>query len=296
MNSGAPFSLLDLVDLAALTLGKARRKVRTTAATDEAFYEEFFTELDDAMVGAGVDPRKSRRLEVVGSAVDRFTAPGALVLDVGCGLGDTLQSLSRRRPDLVLAGVEYSRANVARATRRLGASVDLRQGSATAIDFAGGTFDLATCIEVLEHIEDESRALDEIARVLKPDAYLVMTVPYRHWFPAYRNLMGHHRHYDRESLSTKLEAAGFEVVEWLPNYPRWHRAADFTYIAARAGAEALRVLGRGDGRPDHLRIPVLNEPLMPRLLELCEVFERLDTAKSPEHYLTTTSCVAKRRA
>jgi len=295
MNSGAPFSLLDLVDLAALSLGKARRKARTTPATDAEFYEDFFTDLDDAMVGAGVDPRKSRRLEVVGSAVDRFTTPGARVLDVGCGLGDTLQSVARRRPDLELAGVEYSRANVARAARRVGASANIRQGSATAIDFASATFDLATCVEVLEHIEDERCALDEIARVLKPEGYLVMTVPYRHWFPAYLNLMGHHRHYDRDSLRTTLEGTGFEVVEWLPNFPRWHRAADFTYIAARAGAEALRVLGRGDGRPDHLRIPVLNEPLMPRLLELCEVFERIDTAKGPEHYRTTTSCVAKRR-
>lgn len=42
-----------------------------------------------------------------------------------------------------------------------------------------GILDVACCMEVLEHVEDDRRALAEVARVLKPGGTLVLTVPNR---------------------------------------------------------------------------------------------------------------------
>ena len=48
---------------------------------------------------------------------------------------------------------------------------------ATALPFRDGAFQSVLCSEVLQHLEDDDRAVAEIARVLKPDGAGVITVP-----------------------------------------------------------------------------------------------------------------------
>jgi hypothetical protein len=72
-------------------------------------------------------------------------------------------------------------------------------------------------------------------RVLQPRGVLVLTVPYRHWFPAYRRLIGHERHYNRRTLIALLARHGFTVEQYIPNFPRWHRAADYVYCVGSSG-------------------------------------------------------------
>ena len=57
--------------------------------------------------------------------------------------------------------------------------------------------DVALCLEVLEHIEDDQRAVREIHRVLRPDGLLIAAVPYTYYWPQYLKLLGHFRHYTR---------------------------------------------------------------------------------------------------
>jgi SAM-dependent methyltransferase len=47
----------------------------------------------------------------------------------------------------------------------------------TAIPFADETFDVILCSHVLEHVQDDCRALREIARVLRPDGWALINVP-----------------------------------------------------------------------------------------------------------------------
>jgi len=93
------------------------------------------------------------------------------------------------------------------------------RGDATAMPFGDACFDRVIAAEVLEHIPLDQRALGEIARVLRPDGLLAVTVPA--WLPEricwrlsddYHNTPGGHvRIYTRPELEAKLRAAGFEV-------------------------------------------------------------------------------------
>ena len=91
--------------------------------------------------------------------------------------------------------------------------------------FDDADFDLAVAIESFEHIENNTQAMQEVARTLKPGAWLVITTP-THWtWPFEFGRHGPH-YYDRAALTKLLEDSGFEIhsykacgglVNWLAN-------------------------------------------------------------------------------
>jgi len=88
------------------------------------------------------------------------------------------------------------------------------------LPFAAGSFDLAVCAEVLEHIPDDAAALSEIHRVLVPGGALALSVPRAwpervcwHLSQDYASTPGGHvRIYRRRELEGRLKAAGFSPV------------------------------------------------------------------------------------
>jgi len=91
---------------------------------------------------------------------------------------------------------------------------------------AGQHFDTIICLNVLEHVEDDSGALQAMRRMLAPKGRLILLVPA---LPALYGTMdkalGHHRRYERAPLTSLLQATGFKVahVEYfnLAGVPGW---------------------------------------------------------------------------
>ena len=103
------------------------------------------------------------------------------------------------------------------------------------------------CLEVLEHIQDDALAAREIARVLEPGGILIVAVPHTYYWPQYKELIGHLRHYTRSSLTDLLESAGLRVECSLPNYPNWHHAYSRCYVRTRVLSLLLGPLLRQKG-------------------------------------------------
>src|SRR5690606_25098632 len=123
-----------------------------------------------------------------------------------------------------LYGVDYSATNIKYASNRLKGKAVIQQGSIYQLPFENETFDVSLCLEVLEHIEDDSKAVKEISRVLKPGGILIAAVPYTYYWKSYKKRLGHFRHYTKESFSNLLKHNGFtSVVDYLPNYFNWHQ-------------------------------------------------------------------------
>jgi 2-polyprenyl-6-hydroxyphenyl methylase/3-demethylubiquinone-9 3-methyltransferase len=90
-------------------------------------------------------------------------------LDVGCGGGYLTQELAGR--GFKTTGIDPASASLARAashSSQAGLAIDYRVARAESLPFPDGTFDLVTCCDVLEHVDDLERVVAEIARVLKP--------------------------------------------------------------------------------------------------------------------------------
>ncbi len=103
--------------------------------------------------------------------------PGAVVLDVGCGLGDEVRAMAARTGRAV--GVDASRALVEEARRRTAAELDatFRVGDALDLPFEPASFDGIRTERTLQHVRDPGKALAEMARVARPGAPVVAVEP-----------------------------------------------------------------------------------------------------------------------
>ncbi len=96
------------------------------------------------------------------------------LLDVGCGEGMVLRHLQPHLEGVTCAAIDLDPVEVADAKRNL-PCCNVQVGSAYAIPFRTGSFELVTCSEVLEHLEVPSQALAELRRV--SSKYVLATVP-----------------------------------------------------------------------------------------------------------------------
>jgi 2-polyprenyl-3-methyl-5-hydroxy-6-metoxy-1,4-benzoquinol methylase len=283
-------TLADRFALGLLKLAKLRRRTFTDTQGEnyDQFYEEFFDEKDLHLYER--DRRLTLRRETINAFLEKNTAPGAKVIDVGCGLGDVLAGL---KGDFRLFGMDYAISNVKAATHRLGGRAVIKQGSIYEIPFESDAFDVALCLEVLEHIEDDARGVRDIARVLKPGGFLIAAVPYTFYWPQYVALMGHFRHYTRESFSRLMEDNGLKVQVYLPNYPHWHQTYTRRYAMIRAQAmTAGRLLGRRELHT--FRWPWHRRPSLDRLVDKLEPLRQRDASLDYAGQETSTFLVARK--
>ena len=153
------------------------------------------------------------------------------MLDAGAGFGRHAFALARDGANVValdyaLGEVEATRATFA-AMAEAGEIAEERfvgglRGDATRLPFADSIFDRVITSEVLEHIEADTTAINEFARVLKPGGTFAATVPT--WLPEKINWMlsdeyhapksigGHVRIYSATELKAKLRSAGLTVT------------------------------------------------------------------------------------
>jgi SAM-dependent methyltransferase len=149
------------------------------------------------------------RRRVLRRAIECLALPSPVrTLDAGCGSGRNMVDLARHGE---VVGVEISPTSVAVARgRRLG---EVIEGSVTELPFAADSFDLAVCLDVLEHLSDDRAALLELRRVLAPGGALVVTVPAYQWLWSGHDEINHHcRRYSRATLRQAAREAGWECT------------------------------------------------------------------------------------
>ncbi|MBP1157465.1 MULTISPECIES: class I SAM-dependent methyltransferase [unclassified Paenibacillus] len=97
------------------------------------------------------------------------------VLDAGCGEGEITNFVNNKFNNLrSLKGIELEPVTVDEANKRF-PHLDITQGSIYELPFEDNAFDLVIACEVLEHLENPQRALDEIIRV--SNKYILVSVP-----------------------------------------------------------------------------------------------------------------------
>jgi SAM-dependent methyltransferase len=130
------------------------------------------------------------------------------ILDVGCGTGMLVQQMQAFGNsfgiDVSLKAIEYSRRRGSEQTA---------VGSAEDLCFRSATFDAVTMIEVLEHVEDDLKALRDIHGLLRPGGAVILTVPAFQMLWSRRDVRLHHkRRYTTDDLKKKITQAGFRPL------------------------------------------------------------------------------------
>src|SRR5437764_9896055 len=113
------------------------------------------------------------RRQILRAELDRLPLPlGSRILDAGCGSGRTLEEL-RHYGEVQGIELDPEAAAVARS-RGCG---EVKTGRLEELPWPPDTFDLITCLDVIEHTPDDRVTLAELRRVCKPGGWLVVTVP-----------------------------------------------------------------------------------------------------------------------
>lgn len=100
----------------------------------------------------------------------RARLDGASVLDVGCGAGLLSEALARR--GALVTGIDLAAENIRVAVEHAAAAgldIDYRvQSVEERAAAAPGTFDVVTCLELLEHVPDPEAVIAACARAVRP--------------------------------------------------------------------------------------------------------------------------------
>jgi glycosyltransferase involved in cell wall biosynthesis/predicted SAM-dependent methyltransferase len=140
---------------------------------------------------------------------------GRRVLEIGSGIGNITKFLLDR--DLIIA-TDMDPKYLALLKNTFGKyrkfMVERLDISGTEVErYQSHHLDSVVCFNVLEHIEQDEKALKNIFNFLEPGGRLLLLVPSHPWL--YGRLdqhLGHHRRYGMKELKNKLETAGFRVI------------------------------------------------------------------------------------
>ena len=156
-----------------------------------------------------------------------LAAPRSL-LDVGCGEGVLVHRWAAQLGDGRVVGIDLEEESIqAGWAERRAPNLEYRVMEAANLPFATNEFDLASAIEVLEHVPDPAHTLSEMARCAK--RHLLVSVPREPlwrmlnlargaYWPALGNTPGHVNHWSRRSFVQLLLRHG-KVVEVRSPFP-----------------------------------------------------------------------------
>ncbi len=131
------------------------------------------------------------------------------ILDVGTSTGTNLRMLKERNyPNVV--GLDLSPVAIEYCARKGLGQVEL--GDVCAIPHDDESFDMVLATDVIEHVDDDRKAVSEIFRVTAPGGYALITVPAFHALWGLQDRVAHHkRRYLRRPLIQLIAASGFTV-------------------------------------------------------------------------------------
>lgn len=131
------------------------------------------------------------------------------ILDIGCGTGQLMKELSVVGS---VYGIDVSQQAIQYCKKR-GLSHVVKADASERIPYPAKSFTAVVMLDVLEHIKEDAKVLNEINRVLVPGGVLIITVPAYKFFYSYWDKMLHHeRRYSKHELKEKVEAAHLTII------------------------------------------------------------------------------------
>lgn len=137
-----------------------------------------------------------------------FPSP-CLCLDIGCGVGSNLATITTSGTTVVGVDREFLALELARKT----SPFSLINGDLTHLPVRPESVGLIVAMDVLEHLEDDTKGIHSIHQALKKEGHLILTVPAFHFLWGIQDeVTGHWRRYSRKEILDRVREGGFEIV------------------------------------------------------------------------------------
>lgn len=116
------------------------------------------------------------------------------------------------RPRLPIKGTHFADISQPALNNLAKAGGITHQAPIQALPFPDQHFDLICALDIIEHVEDDLGALDELCRVAKPGAVFLLSTPlHPEYWTVFDELVGHHRRYEPQRLAQILAERGLVV-------------------------------------------------------------------------------------
>jgi ubiquinone/menaquinone biosynthesis C-methylase UbiE len=187
-----------------------RMKVLAFAQSESAWSPEL-TEMHEREASSSHPIDLASRALAVDSMKMLMVRRRPIIIDIGCSSGFLIEDLMREIPQSELIGADYILEIVLKAAQRLPNNpflqFDLRR-----CPLPDACVDGITALNVLEHIDDDLRALVELHRILKRGGLAHIEVPADpRSFDLYDEVLLHFRRYRLSELTEKARKVGFVV-------------------------------------------------------------------------------------
>lgn len=155
------------------------------------------------------------------------------VLDIGCGGG--LNLITKYREGYFCFGLDVSKKSISLASRIFkenGLKCNFLIADATKIPFKNNSFDEVILDNVIEHLDDDKKCIDEIYRILRNNSLFCLSVPNKNnlhtmyhkslGFKNYFTDRTHKREYSKNEIkslvSTKFKIINFQTKGFFPPF------------------------------------------------------------------------------
>ena len=150
------------------------------------------------------------RRKIIQRAINNLDLPRNIrILDAGCGNGDNLSLLSTFGDLVAFEKNEYALKTA--KSKKIGEiyKAELPDKLPNAIKT---NFDLIVLLDVLEHIDDDSKSLTTVRKLMNNKGIILITVPAFQWLWSEHDVIHHHkRRYSKSELREKLDSSGFRI-------------------------------------------------------------------------------------
>jgi len=136
------------------------------------------------------------------------------ILDVGCGIGEMVNKLSKIYPQKQIMGTDFSAESVKICRSKY---PNLIFSQYDILNFPRNNskrYNTVICSEVLEHLSDVSLAINNLKTLLNKNGLLIISVPYQMKFwSSHDKFSGHFRRFEKGELQNILTEQKFEIID-----------------------------------------------------------------------------------
>jgi len=218
-------------------------------------------------------------------AFARRFAEGGRVLDAGSGTGYGAAELSQSAASVVGLEIDPDAVEFARSNYPL-PNLSFEVGSCTAMPFEARSFNLVAAFEVIEHLADYRKFVDECARVLAPQGLLIVSSPNKTYYQESRAQTGpnpYHQHeFEPEEFQTELSRCFPHIQLLLQN-----RVESFAFHPANTfwPADARIDGGGGNAADAHFLIGICAFEKLPGLRSFVYVPKAANLLREREQHV-----------
>ena len=136
------------------------------------------------------------------------------ILEVGCGIGNFSKALTKYGQ---VWAIDINQNYLKKIRERISQRIivgygDIEKGR---YFFNKKTFDAIVCLNVLEHIKDDNKAIANLSKLLKPGGHLIVLIPaHPAIYGKIDSMVGHYRRYTKEEIIGKIKRVNLNILRY----------------------------------------------------------------------------------